>query len=129
MAMGVLLDDEQHSLMHDLESFFWVLFWICIHYDGPGKDIGSTEFECWNCESSGKLAELKKGLISDERDFLKTVEARFTFYYKSLGPHVNRLRRKVFPNGGSWREPAPYLYHDMKEIRRAAQHESGAIKV
>jgi hypothetical protein len=26
MAIGVLLDDELHSFMHDLESFFWVLF-------------------------------------------------------------------------------------------------------
>ncbi|KAH8688606.1 hypothetical protein GQ44DRAFT_582438, partial [Phaeosphaeriaceae sp. PMI808] len=60
MAIGVLLDDEQHSFMHDFELFFWVLFWICIHYDGPGKDVGATEFECWNYESSGKLAALKK---------------------------------------------------------------------
>lgn len=123
MAIGVLLDDEQHSFMHDLGSFFWVLFWICIHYDGPGKDIGSTEFECWNYESSRKLAELKKGLISDERDFLKTVEARFTAYYKPLAPFVNRLRRKVFPDSGRWREPVPHLYHDMKKILRDAQRE------
>jgi hypothetical protein len=27
MAIGVLHDDEKHSFMHDLESFFWVLFW------------------------------------------------------------------------------------------------------
>ncbi|VTT78606.1 unnamed protein product [Fusarium fujikuroi] len=27
MAIGALLG-EQHSFMHDLESFFWVLFWI-----------------------------------------------------------------------------------------------------
>ncbi|KAK3933951.1 hypothetical protein QBC46DRAFT_400887, partial [Diplogelasinospora grovesii] len=36
MAIGALLG-EQHSFMHDLESFFWVLFWICIHYNSPGK--------------------------------------------------------------------------------------------
>jgi serine/threonine protein kinase len=35
MAIGVLLDDEQHSSMHDLESFFW----ICIHYDGQQERI------------------------------------------------------------------------------------------
>ena len=121
MAIGVLLDDEQHSFMHDLESFFWVLFWVCIHYDGLGKDIGSTEFECWNYESSGKLAELKKGLISDERDFLKTVKVRFTTYYKPLAPHVNKLRRKVFPDGGRWRVLNPKLSLEMKEILRAAQ--------
>ncbi|MCJ1359879.1 MAG: hypothetical protein MMC33_009882 [Icmadophila ericetorum] len=34
MAIGVLYG-ERHSFMHDLESFFWVLFWICIHYSGP----------------------------------------------------------------------------------------------
>ena len=47
MAIGVLLG-ERHSFMHepadlDLESFFWVLFWICVHYDGPDNDIGPTE--------------------------------------------------------------------------------------
>jgi hypothetical protein len=73
---------------------------LCIHYDRPGKEIRSIEFECWNYKSSRKLAELKKGLISNERDFLKTVEARSTTYYKPLAPYVNRLRRKVFPDGG-----------------------------
>jgi hypothetical protein len=48
MAIGVLLDEEIHSFMHDLESFFWVIFWICIHYDGSAKDVGATEFEKWN---------------------------------------------------------------------------------
>lgn len=32
MVMGALLDDK-HTFMHDLESLFWVIFWICIHYD------------------------------------------------------------------------------------------------
>lgn len=44
IAIGALLG-EQHSFMHDLESFFWVLFWICIHYDAQGKNIGPTEFD------------------------------------------------------------------------------------
>ncbi|RSL75554.1 hypothetical protein CEP52_017844 [Fusarium oligoseptatum] len=47
MAIGALLG-EQHSFMHDLESFFWVLFWICIHYDGPGEDRVVQEFDKWN---------------------------------------------------------------------------------
>ncbi len=41
MAIGALLG-EQHSFMHDLESFFWVLFWICIHYEGPGDGEAQT---------------------------------------------------------------------------------------
>jgi hypothetical protein len=42
-------------------------------------------------------------------------------YYQSLIPCVNRLRRKVFPNGGRWRVPNPKLYLEMKEISRAAR--------
>ncbi|KAF9870758.1 hypothetical protein CkaCkLH20_11860 [Colletotrichum karsti] len=61
MAIGALLG-EQHSFMHDLESFFWVLFWICIHYDKNGKDIGPTEFDCWNYESDTKLI-LSKAIL------------------------------------------------------------------
>ena len=81
MAIGVLLDDEKHSFMHDLESFFWVLFWICIYYNRLGKDIGPTEFKCWNYKSDKKLAGLKKSVVDDERDFLRTIEENFTPYY------------------------------------------------
>lgn len=120
MAIGALLG-EQHSFMHDLESFFWVLFWICIHYDGPGKDIGSTEFESWNYEADNKLVRSKKGVIDDEEDFLQIVEEGFTAYYRPLIPWVNRLRRKVFPNGERWKRASLDLYHSMKEILREAQ--------
>ncbi|EGX87996.1 Protein kinase-like domain [Cordyceps militaris CM01] len=63
MAIGALLGDE-HSFMHDLESFFWVLFWICIHYDGPGKDRGPSEFESWNYEKDDVLARSKLGTVA-----------------------------------------------------------------
>lgn len=61
MAIGALLD-EQHSFMHDLESFFWVLFWICIHSTGP-NGIGRVvpEFESWNYMATGALATMKVG--------------------------------------------------------------------
>ncbi|KAJ2985587.1 hypothetical protein NUW58_g5449 [Xylaria curta] len=48
MAIGALLG-EQHSFMHDLESFFWVLFWICIHYNGPG--MGRCQAEKTLCNT------------------------------------------------------------------------------
>ncbi|KAK7418234.1 hypothetical protein QQZ08_011337 [Neonectria magnoliae] len=120
MAIGVLLG-EQHSFMHDLESFFWVLFWICIHYNGPGKDIGPTEFESWNYEDDGKLARSKKGIIDDEVDFLKIAEENFTAYYQPLIPWVNRLRRKVFPNGERWKKPELELYSSIKDLLRETQ--------
>ncbi|PVH90318.1 hypothetical protein DM02DRAFT_636904 [Periconia macrospinosa] len=121
MAIGVLLDDELHSFMHDLESFFRVLFWICIHYDGPTKERVVSQFEKWNNIGTEELAKIKKGEVADERDFLKAVEENFTPYFQPLIPYVNRLRRKLFPNGGRWRDPNPKLYLEMKEILQAAQ--------
>jgi hypothetical protein len=39
-----------------------------------------------------ELAELKKGTVAHEGDFLHMAEDLFTDYYKSLGSWVNRLR-------------------------------------
>jgi hypothetical protein len=128
MAIGVLLDDELHSFMHDLESFFWVLFWICIHYHGPDQERVMKRFDKWNYADTEELAEIKKGVVGDERDFLKTLVATFTSYYQPLIPCVNRLRRKVFPDGRRWREPDPKLYSGMKEILRTARDELNEVK-
>ncbi|RYN85705.1 hypothetical protein AA0119_g13200 [Alternaria tenuissima] len=120
MAIGVLLE-ENHSFMHDLESFFWVLFWVCVHYDGPAKDVGATEFEKWNYLAMEELAELKLGLVSTERHFLNRITKAFTPYYRPLIPHVNRLRRAVFPMDKPWEKEDTILYTRMKEILRTAR--------
>ncbi|KAL7945812.1 hypothetical protein V8C42DRAFT_321627 [Trichoderma barbatum] len=120
MAIGALRG-VQHSFMHDLESFFWVLYWICIHYDGPGRSIGPTEFEDWNYTNERQLAWTKSGLIGDERQFLDDAERDFTEYYLPLLPWVNRLRRAVFPNGKPWVNPDEGLYAEMKGILREAR--------
>jgi len=143
MAIGALLG-EQHSFMHDLESFFWVILWICIHYDGPdannswsrSKDFAATpddnpvssplrrvvlEFDQWNYISMELLAKEKKGQVSHEGDFIKSAEENFTPYYQPLIPWVNRLRKVVFLNGGRWEREDAGLYVRMKEILGEAQ--------
>jgi len=128
MAIGALLGQD-HSFMHDLESFFWVLFWICIHYDGPDSEVGPTEFESWNYESDNKLVGSKKGVISDEEDFLNSARVNFTPHYKPLIPCVNRLRRKVFPNGERWKKPELGLYESMTDILRQARKDMETASV
>jgi hypothetical protein len=120
MAIGLLLDDE-HSFMHDLESFFWVLFWICIHYNGPDDGKPIPRFEKWNHADTDELAGWKQGEIADEEDFLKKAAKNFMPHYQPLIPWVNRLRRKVFPNGGRWKRLEPELYSSMRKILRDAQ--------
>ncbi|KKZ67072.1 hypothetical protein EMCG_07243 [[Emmonsia] crescens] len=123
MAIGVLYG-EKHSFMHDLESFFWVLFWICVHYEGPGKSKPVEQFEKWNYMNMEELAGAKKGLISDESDFLRIADDNFTLYYRPLVPWVNRLRRIVFPNGGRWKEINPNLGSEMKKILQDAKEDT-----
>ncbi|KAK4237599.1 dual serine/threonine and tyrosine protein kinase [Achaetomium macrosporum] len=92
MAIGPLLG-EQHSFMHDLESFFWVLFWICIHCNSPGEGRVVAEFDRWNYADMKELAKLKKGQVSDEGDFISEAAKNFTQYYQPMVLWVNRLRK------------------------------------
>lgn len=126
MAIGALLG-EQHSFMHDLESFFWVLFWVCIHYNGPDESRVVREFDEWNSVGTGELAKLKKGQVSHEGDFITAAEENFTVYYRPLIPWINRLRKAVFPNGGRWEKDDESLYPRMREILQEAQKDQKVL--
>lgn len=121
MAIGLLLG-EKHSFWHDLESFFWVVFWICIHYDGPGKNTGPTDFDKWNYLGDRALANSKRGIVAISKDFNDVMDQNFTPYYRPLMPCLGQLRRVVFP-GGAWREKGNWdLYQQIKDIlHRAAE--------
>ncbi|KAI1187031.1 hypothetical protein F5B17DRAFT_338209 [Nemania serpens] len=68
MATG-LLDDEQHSYMHDLESFFWVLFWICVHYGAGGEAVKKSPLDSWHYKNDDDLIDAKRGMIYSTRTF------------------------------------------------------------
>jgi hypothetical protein len=120
MAIGALAG-ETHSFMHDLESFFWVLFWICIHYTGPkGFSRVVSEFDDWNFLSLDGLAKMKSGTVSTDILFLKTMAAHTTSYFQPLIPWIEQLRMVVFPNGKQWRIEDEGLYGRMGEVLRKA---------
>ncbi|WVO16188.1 hypothetical protein L204_103859 [Cryptococcus depauperatus] len=127
MAIGVLWGHE-HSFMHDLESFFWVLFWICINYDGPGKPI-SSKYDRWNYEEDFKLAVLKSGMISEESVFVYIMFNSFTPFYKPLIPLMNEIRKKVFPNSRRWKMENMELYSLIKEILANGQNDPEILGV
>ncbi|KAL7922846.1 serine/threonine-protein kinase Sgk2 [Trichoderma austrokoningii] len=114
MAIGVLLG-ERHSFMHDLESFFWVLFWTCVHYKAPNKAI-KTEFDEWNHAKDDNLAGMKVLLTLSSERFCKRAEAIFTPFYAPLIPVMDRLRAVVFPDGKPWEQINEGLYSAMREI-------------
>ncbi|KAL7950555.1 hypothetical protein V8C42DRAFT_359479 [Trichoderma barbatum] len=95
MAIGVLLG-EQHSFMHNLESFFW--------------NKSPTEFDCWNYGGDQILARLKPGTVVDESIFLSR-----------LIPCVNRLRKQIFPSGQRRKKESLDLYAEMTEVLETAR--------
>ncbi|KAI1088319.1 hypothetical protein F5B19DRAFT_472032 [Rostrohypoxylon terebratum] len=116
MAIGVLRG-EQHSFIHDLESFFWVLFWICVHYNTPGEST-FNEFEDWNYASMHELVTLKIGTVANEQFFVETLTRSCKPYYKPLIPWINKLRKVVF-DGNEGEDEA--RYSRMQEVLREAQ--------
>ncbi|KAI1736688.1 hypothetical protein F4680DRAFT_468934 [Xylaria scruposa] len=125
MAIGVLMG-EGHSYMDDLELFFWVLFWTCVYYDGNGHDR-ETDFTKWNKVDTMTLADLKKAVIDDDRDFIHKADGYFTAHYKPLIPWVDKLRRVVFPNSRRWQQADETLYSQMTQILNNAQNDPEVI--
>jgi len=117
MAIGALLG-EQHTFMHDLESFFWVLFWICIHYDEPRQGRAVRQFDKWNYVDMEELAKQKLGTVAQEAIFMWTITDHFTPHYRPLIPLLGRLRKMVFPGGGPWEREEDGLYSRMREALR-----------
>ncbi|KZF22629.1 hypothetical protein L228DRAFT_268018 [Xylona heveae TC161] len=121
MAVGVM-QGELRAIKHDYESFFWVFFWFGIHYNGPhGKSRVVRRFENWNYMDIRELAEVKKGVVADEEDFLQTVEEYFTPFYQPLIPWVNRLRKIIFPGGSRRKDSSPELFSLMDDLFQKAQ--------
>ena len=88
VAIGVLLG-EQNSSMHDLESFFWVLFWICTHYNGPGEeDEKETSLDAWNYEDAKTPAGRKMGVVIDDDYFRGFQDDHFNTCYQPLIPYA-----------------------------------------
>jgi len=107
--------------MHDLESFFCVLFWICIHYNGPNEPpIYESGFEQWNSMTTEDLAKMKSGTIVEEATFLKTMLTYATPYFQPLIPWLEELRKVVFPNDKKWRVEVEGLYEGMRDVLRKA---------
>ena len=124
MAIGALLG-EDHNFMHDLESFFWVLFWICLHYDGFDKKGKIkrriiSQYVDWNFLSTGRLACQKTGQIS--KRIFDNVDKNFTEHYKPLIPYMRELHRVVFPKGSPWSMEHREPYSDMKRILEKARN-------
>lgn len=119
MAIGALMG-EQHSFGHDLESFFWVLFWICIHCDGANRRRVVPSFDKWNYMKMEQLALMKLGTVGTESLFMKTITDNTTPYCTPLIPWLNMLRKTVFPEDDRLNREDEMLSSRMRDVLRRA---------
>lgn len=122
MAIGALNGDS-HTFIHDLKSFFWVIFWICVHYTGAGKesqDVGN--FKNWNYMSTDNLATFKIGLVSPMH-FKEKLSHITTNYCRPMIPFVTKLWEEVFPHGQYYYIKDKTLYGRMKAVLEKARED------
>ncbi|CAB5385965.1 unnamed protein product [Rhizophagus irregularis] len=43
MAIEILKHNAEHTFQHDLESFFYVLCWICCEYEGSRDKLRASD--------------------------------------------------------------------------------------
>ncbi|KZT33457.1 hypothetical protein SISSUDRAFT_1054208 [Sistotremastrum suecicum HHB10207 ss-3] len=116
MAIDVLRSDEDHRYVHDLESFFWVLVWTCLNYQGPkqgphhtlkpliesraysaNKRRYKTLKHLLNCEDLDEGGMQKEVVLADCRKAGRLAEA-FNPHWHKLIPTVIKLAQ-IIDNG------------------------------
>jgi serine/threonine protein kinase len=120
MAIGALYGEDP-NFMHDLESFFWVLFWLCAHWNGLGQKRSKSEYESWNYKGTEELARQKAGFLIEEDRFGKKANENCTAYCRPLIPCILELRKVVFPEGKRWLQQDRQLYSQMKSVLEKAR--------
>jgi hypothetical protein len=103
MAIEVL-DGQGHTYRHDLESFFYVLVWMCIRYgyedmvrqklDMPLRPRTNI-LRGWYTGTYTEIATIKHGHVWKRR--FEKVIAEFAPKFENLKPLARELRSVLFP--------------------------------
>lgn len=118
MAIDILVQGAtaEHKQEHDLESFFYVLIWICVNYAGPGGmeredfSIYETQMKHWiQGPDLTSIGVSKSGAVSSRMIFKLMVLDQFSPYFESLKPCLAKLRDAFFM-------PTPITHQHMLDI-------------
>ncbi|TFY81590.1 hypothetical protein EWM64_g2420 [Hericium alpestre] len=100
--MDMNLKDVTHDAVHDLESFFWVLCWLCVAREGPGRarhfntdglseeqvaeaiQIHDTVVAAFEQKSTSGIATRKHNILVEMGSFTSTILNSFTPYFEPL---------------------------------------------
>ena len=100
MSINVLLGTEEHREVDDLESFFYVLLFLCLEYSGPGSpwdwDICKTELRRWIEGDFTAIGGAKSSDVTNWKRFKTIVLDNPPPYFEDLGNCLDELQRYIF---------------------------------
>ena len=115
MAIEVLRRTAPHSWRHDLESFFYVLIWICVFHDGTGN-VRKSRPNVLDGWSDRYAADIKYSQMATTQ--FETILDSFSEGFKSLKDMLKAWKKILFPlvDGGFFVgtfEDRDRVYHDL----------------
>lgn len=91
---------NRHEPIHNLEAFFWILCWLCISYNGPGRRVvlnkKSSEdkrlkniiYKLFDGDHAGHNVEAKRNIITRdlvfERNILDNIQPYFLLIHDTI---------------------------------------------
>ena len=116
MAIEVL-EDVDHTYRHDLESFFYVLIWMCVGYGwGKGQKPEIHPLHRWYYGTAKDIVIAKRGDVT--RNFEDYVLAEFSPIFNCIKGLARSLRNMLFSEttlftGTPKDEPPGHLHKSM----------------
>lgn len=93
-----LMMGRVHTARHDLESFLYVLLWLCISHHAPTPPM-TSKLNAWQAlDSFPELAKKKAATVLSEQGWTGLLE-EFTPSCEPLKGLAGRLRELLFPGG------------------------------
>jgi serine/threonine protein kinase len=120
MAIG-LLQGHEHSYRHDLESFFYILLYLCTYYSGPGgqkRDAISISslslFE--KCSTVARFTDDEAEMMALVSDIKLAALSKASFRDESLPTLAPLMRQNLMGVLIKWREVLFPLNYDEGRI-------------
>lgn len=117
MSINLLAQNHSHHFVDDLESFFWVLIWICIHY--PKDKRKKSNLTRWNQMDLETLKHTKRDFLAHPDE----LTVKFTPQYKESKPLITCVHEfaKIMRNDHVREEASETLYGQILGILQQAQ--------
>jgi Fungal protein kinase len=102
MSINVLMGrNYRHAPWDDLESFFYVLIFLCLEHSAPGRerkwDIYSTELRYWiEGNNLWFVGSVKGNGVQNPEIFHQLVLQNLPKYFEDVGPCLETLRAAFF---------------------------------